>query len=105
LSRKDAARVGPISVADKEAILKKFAKPITKKDIGSALAWKAKYEAEHRMRLVLEAENKELLDQVAIAPDARSFAQYATRLVPGTELPAPQGVFPRWVAEEEGAAS
>lgn len=65
LSRKDSARVGPITVADKEAILKKFAKPVTKKDIGSALTWKTKYEAEHRLRLVLDAENKELLEQVA----------------------------------------
>jgi methionyl-tRNA synthetase len=54
---------------------------------------------------VMPASGEKLLDQVAIAPDARSFAHYATRLVPGTDLPAPQGVFPRWVAEEEGAAS
>ncbi|WP_395829411.1 methionine--tRNA ligase [Elstera sp.] len=54
---------------------------------------------------VMPASGEKLLDQVAIAPEARSFAHYATRLVPGTELPAPQGVFPRWVAEEEGAAS
>ncbi len=43
-----------------------------------------------------------LLDQVAISPDARGFHGLgeAGRLVPGTELPKPQGVFPRYVDEE-----
>jgi methionyl-tRNA synthetase len=39
-----------------------------------------------------------LLDQLAVADDARSFAAFGDRLVPGTPLPAPEGVFPRWVA-------
>lgn len=43
-----------------------------------------------------------LLDLVAVPADKRSFADLEARLVPGTELPAPQGVFPRYV-EKEGA--
>lgn len=42
-----------------------------------------------------------LLDQMAIPANRRSFAAFEDRLVPGTELPAPQGVFPRW-AEPAG---
>jgi methionyl-tRNA synthetase len=42
-----------------------------------------------------------LLDQLAIAPGDRSFASFGKRLVPGTPLPAPQGVFPRWVEPAE----
>ena len=40
-----------------------------------------------------------LLDLLAIAPDARKFANVseASELQPGQELPAPQGVFPRYV--------
>ncbi|TPE59054.1 methionine--tRNA ligase [Sandaracinobacter neustonicus] len=41
-----------------------------------------------------------LLDQLAIAADARSFASFDAKLMPGTPLPAPQGVFPRWVEPE-----
>jgi methionyl-tRNA synthetase len=36
-----------------------------------------------------------LLEQLGVAPDARDFASLVTPLVPGTALPAPQGVFPR----------
>ncbi|MGY6708104.1 MAG: methionine--tRNA ligase [Rhizobiaceae bacterium] len=45
-----------------------------------------------------------LLDLLAVAPDARSFAHVddANALVPGTELPAPQGVFPRYVDQDAG---
>jgi len=43
-----------------------------------------------------------LLDLVGIPPDARDFAALATRLAPGTPLPAPAPVFPRYV---EPAAS
>jgi methionyl-tRNA synthetase len=42
-----------------------------------------------------------LLDQLAVAEDQRSFAAFDRALVPGTPLPAPQGIFPRLV--EEGA--
>ena len=46
-----------------------------------------------------------MLDQLAVPADARSFDSLtpAGRLVPGTPLPKPEGVFPRW-AVEEGAA-
>jgi methionyl-tRNA synthetase len=44
-----------------------------------------------------------LLDLVAVAPEARSFAHLgaAGRLVPGTKIPEPQGVFPRYVDPAE----
>jgi methionyl-tRNA synthetase len=38
-----------------------------------------------------------LLDQLGVAPADRDFAAFGKRLEPGTLLPAPQGVFPRWV--------
>ncbi len=43
-----------------------------------------------------------ILDLVAVAPDDRGFDRLgeAGRLVPGTELPAPAPVFPRYVAPE-----
>ncbi|MCA8909397.1 MAG: methionine--tRNA ligase [Rhodospirillaceae bacterium] len=46
-----------------------------------------------------------LLDQLGVAEDARSFAALAdgVALVPGTPLPKPQGVFPRYVDPEDGA--
>ncbi|WP_343715040.1 methionine--tRNA ligase [Inquilinus sp.] len=45
------------------------------------------------------------LDQLAVAADARSFDRIgdADALVPGTVLPAPQGVFPRYVEPEATA--
>jgi len=42
-----------------------------------------------------------LLDQLAVPADARSFASLDAALAPGTALPAPQGVFPRWVEPAE----
>ncbi|NMG38494.1 methionine--tRNA ligase [Chelativorans sp. ZYF759] len=47
-----------------------------------------------------------LLDLLAVAPDARDFAHLgdAHALVPGTALPAPQGVFPRYVDQDAGTA-
>jgi methionyl-tRNA synthetase len=47
-----------------------------------------------------------LLDQLAVATDRRSFAALtaADALVPGTKLPKPEGVFPRFVDSEEGVA-
>ncbi len=40
-----------------------------------------------------------LLDQLAVASDARDFAHLgaADALKPGASLPEPQGVFPRWI--------
>jgi methionyl-tRNA synthetase len=40
-----------------------------------------------------------LLDLLGQDADARSFAAVGTRLQPGTALPKPQGVFPRFVVE------
>ncbi len=40
-----------------------------------------------------------LLDLVGQHPDERTFAAVSTRLEPGTALPAPAGVFPRYQAE------
>ncbi|WP_038014202.1 methionine--tRNA ligase [Thalassobaculum salexigens] len=47
-----------------------------------------------------------MLDQLAIPEDARGFDRLSAehRLVPGTPLPKPEGVFPRWVAPEETTA-
>jgi methionyl-tRNA synthetase len=38
-----------------------------------------------------------LLDQLAVAGDARGFDAWDKALVPGTALPAPSGLFPRYV--------
>jgi methionyl-tRNA synthetase len=38
-----------------------------------------------------------MLDQLGVAPEARSFAALATPLTDGIALPPPQGVFPRYV--------
>lgn len=46
----------------------------------------------------------EILDQVAVAETARSFADFDAALVAGTPLPAPHGVFPRHVETEESAS-
>jgi len=40
-----------------------------------------------------------MLDQLGVAPEARDFAALATPLTAGIALPAPQGVFPRFVEE------
>jgi methionyl-tRNA synthetase len=44
-----------------------------------------------------------MLDQLAVDPGARSFASLEDRLQPGTPLPKPEGVFPRFVEEEASA--
>jgi methionyl-tRNA synthetase len=44
-----------------------------------------------------------LLDLLAVPEDARDFAALATRLKPGTVLPPPAGVFPRYVEPETAA--
>ena len=48
----------------------------------------------------------EMLDQLAVPANARSFAQLgeAGRLEPGTALPKPEPVFPRYVEAEEGTS-
>jgi len=45
-----------------------------------------------------------LLDQLGVEPNARDFAAFAPdhALVSGTPLPAPAGIFPRFVEAEEG---
>ena len=44
-----------------------------------------------------------MMDQLGVAPDARSLADLAVPLADGLALPTPQGVFPRYVeaVEEE----
>jgi len=42
-----------------------------------------------------------MLDQLAVAQDARDFAALSSSLKPGTELPKPAPVFPRYVEPEE----
>jgi len=44
-----------------------------------------------------------LLDLLAVPTDARDFAALDSRLVPGTALPPPVGVFPRYVDAEPAA--
>ena len=46
-----------------------------------------------------------LLNTLSVAPDARTFASLgaAHRLKPGTAIPEPKGVFPRWIDPEEAA--
>jgi methionyl-tRNA synthetase len=45
-----------------------------------------------------------LLDQLAMPKEARRFADLAERLPPGRDLPAPHGVFPRYVEAEAASA-
>lgn len=52
---------------------------------------------------VMPASCAKLLDVLGIHEDARDFAAIATRIKPGTQLPTPTGVFPRYV--EPAAAS
>ncbi len=54
---------------------------------------------------IMPASTERMLDQLALAADQRSFASYGVRLVPGTALPKPEGVFPRFVEPEEGTPS
>lgn len=55
------------------------------------------------VQAIMPASGAKMLDQLVIDEDKRSFASIDVPLVPGTPLPAPQGVFPRYVVEE-GAA-
>jgi methionyl-tRNA synthetase len=45
-----------------------------------------------------------MLDQLGVSESARSFAVLGEvgALAPGIDLPKPEGVFPRYVAEDEG---
>ncbi len=44
-----------------------------------------------------------ILDQIAVSPDARSFEGLGRASQPGTALPPPRGVFPRYVEAEQGS--
>ena len=44
-----------------------------------------------------------ILDQLAVLPEGRVFAAFDQGLVPGTVLPKPQGVFPRYVEPKAAA--
>jgi methionyl-tRNA synthetase len=46
---------------------------------------------------VMPASSAKMLDSLGVAEDARNFAALAERIKPGTILPAPVGVFPRYV--------
>lgn len=52
----------------------------------------------------MPASAAKLLDQLAVPPEERGFSAFANRLQPGTPLPPPQGVFPRWVDPDADAA-
>ena len=43
---------------------------------------------------------RRMLDQLGVPPDARDLATLDTALPGGTTLPAPQGIFPRYVEPE-----
>ncbi len=62
-------------------------------------------EAVRRIALLVQpampASAARLLDQLAVAQGDRMFAAWDKALVPGTPLPAPQGLFPRWVEPVE----
>ena len=49
---------------------------------------------------VMPDASAKLLDLLAVPEDRRSFADFDAALAPGTTLPAPQGVFPRYVDKE-----
>lgn len=51
----------------------------------------------------MPASSAKLLDVLGVPADARDFAAIPTRIKPGTQLPVPTGVFPRYV--EPAAAS
>jgi methionyl-tRNA synthetase len=57
------------------------------------------------IQAVMPESSGKLLDLLGVAAEARAFAQLgeAGRLVPGTALPTPQGVFPRYVEPEAPA--
>jgi len=50
---------------------------------------------------VMPDSGAKILDLLGQAPNAREFTAVTTRLAPGTELPAPSPVFPRFVDDED----
>ncbi len=55
---------------------------------------------------IMPEASAKLLDQLAVPGDVRDFSHLGEggRLKPGTALPTPQGVFPRYVEPEEGSS-
>ncbi|MFZ1681458.1 MAG: methionine--tRNA ligase [Rhizobiaceae bacterium] len=51
---------------------------------------------------VMPGSSARLLDLLGVAPGKRMFADFEDALQPGAELPAPQGVFPRYVEPAAG---
>jgi methionyl-tRNA synthetase len=51
---------------------------------------------------VLPRSMARMLDQLGVGADARTFAALETSLAAGTSLPAPEGVFPRYVEPDNG---
>ena len=49
----------------------------------------------------MPAASAKLLDSLGVAADARDFKALAKRLTAGTNLPAPVGVFPRYIEPKE----
>ena len=43
-----------------------------------------------------------MLDSLGVPAEARNFAALATRIKAGTKLPAPTGIFPRYVEPTAG---
>jgi methionyl-tRNA synthetase len=43
-----------------------------------------------------------ILDQLSVSKDARDYTELGTMLTPGTALPKPSPVFPRFVEETDG---
>jgi methionyl-tRNA synthetase len=55
---------------------------------------------------VMPESSAKLLDLLGLHAEGRSFEQLGSygRLAPGAPLPPPQGIFPRYVEKDEGAA-
>jgi methionyl-tRNA synthetase len=53
----------------------------------------------------MPASAAKILDQLAIAPEKRVYAAFDDEIVPGTALPPPQGVFPRFVEAAPAVAA
>ena len=56
------------------------------------------------MQPVVPDSASKMLDQLALGEEQRKFAALGNRLVPGTELPKPSPVFPRYVEPEAAEA-
>ena len=75
---------------------------LAKTDVGAmANVLAVTLDATRRIVLLVQpfmpASSVALLDQLGVAPDARDFSALDAIVAVGTLLPAPQGVFPRWV--------